>query len=399
MTDEMKIIKRRVEEIIPEEELIAKLAKSKKTGKPLRVKYGIDPTGSDVHIGHLVPIRKMRELQDMGHTGVIIIGDFTAQIGDPTGRDTSRPPLSAEQAKKNAERYMDQLYTVLDRDKTEVRWQSEWFSKLTLADTLQMMGKFTLAQFMAHDTFRDRYEKGLPLGMHEIMYPILQGYDSVVVEADIELGATEQKFNILTGRDMQRYFGMEQQVALLFPILVGTDGVNKMGKSLNNYIAVFDPPNEKYGKVMSIPDSAIVEYFRLATNTDEEELAKIEAELKSGTNPKFIKQRLARSIVSLYHSEEEALAAEEAFDRQFSQGEVPDDIPVFDCEEDSIWIVKLLTDSGLCKSGGEARRMIKQNAVSVNDRKIESEDEVIELNDETVVKVGKRRYCKVCKGN
>ena len=396
MADELKIIKQRVEEIVPEEELIAKLNKSKKTGKPLRVKYGIDPTGSDVHIGHLVPIRMMHELQDLGHTGVIIIGDFTAQIGDPTGRDSSRPPLSAEQAKKNAERYMDQLYTVLDRNKTEVRWQSEWFSKLTLADTLQMMGKFTLAQFMAHDTFRVRYEKGLPLGMHEIMYPILQGYDSVMVEADIELGATEQKFNILTGRDMQRYFGMEQQIALLFPILVGTDGVNKMGKSLNNYIAVFDPPSEKYGKTMSIPDNVILEYFRLATNVDENKLEKIKHELESGVNPKIIKQRLARTIVTLYHSEEEAWAAEEAFAKVFSNKELPEDMPSYSCTDKQVWIVKLLTDSGLCQSGGEARRMIKQNAVTVNDRKIESEDEIIELDKETIIKVGKRRFCKVC---
>ncbi|HHE40883.1 MAG TPA: tyrosine--tRNA ligase, partial [Candidatus Cloacimonetes bacterium] len=257
----MKLIRKGVEEIISEEELIKKFQKSKDTGKPLRIKYGIDPTGYDVHIGHLVPIRKMREFQDLGHIGVIIIGDFTAQIGDPTGKDESRPPLTAESVKQNAEKYMEQLYTVLDKDKTEVRWQTEWFGEMTMADVLKLMGKFTLAQFMAHDTFRKRYENGLTLGMHEIMYPILQGYDSVAIQADVELGATEQKFNILAGRDMQRYFGQDQQIALLSPILMGTDGKEKMSKSLNNYIAVFDTPKDKYGKTMSIPDEMIINYF------------------------------------------------------------------------------------------------------------------------------------------
>ena len=251
---EMKLIKKGVEEIISEKELIVKLAESKESGKPLRIKYGIDPTGYDVHIGHLVPIRKMREFQDMGHTGVIIIGDFTAQIGDPTGKDESRPPLTKEKILENAEKYMEQLYTVLDKDKTEVRMQTEWFGDMTMSDVLKLMGKFTLAQFMAHDTFRKRYENGQTLGLHEIMYPILQSYDSVAIKADVELGATEQKFNILAGRDMQKYFGQPQQIAILSPILMGTDGKEKMSKSLNNYIAVFDTPKEKYGKTMSIPD-------------------------------------------------------------------------------------------------------------------------------------------------
>ncbi|MCD4651977.1 MAG: tyrosine--tRNA ligase, partial [Candidatus Cloacimonetes bacterium] len=283
LKEQLKIISKGTEEIIPEADLIKKLEYSGKTGKPLRIKYGIDPTGYDVHIGHLVPIRKMREFQDMGHIGVIIIGDFTAQIGDPTGRDESRPPLTAEMVKQNAEKFMDQLYTVLDKSKTEVRWQTEWFGEMKMADVLKLMGKFTLAQFMAHDTFRKRYEKGLPLGMHEIMYPILQSYDSVAIEADIELGATEQKFNILTGRDMQRYFGMPEQVAILSPILIGTDGIEKMGKSLNNYIAVYDTPNDKYGKVMSIPDSIIINYFMYATNLQTDEIEAIEKELKSGS--------------------------------------------------------------------------------------------------------------------
>jgi len=390
---EMKLIKKGVEEIISEKELIAKLEKSKESGKSLRIKYGIDPTGYDVHIGHLVPIRKMREFQDMGHTGVIIIGDFTAQIGDPTGKDESRPPLTKEKILKNAEKYMDQLYTVLDRDKTEVRMQTEWFGDMKMADVLKLMGKFTLAQFMAHDTFRKRYENGQTLGLHEIMYPILQGYDSVAIEADVELGATEQKFNILAGRDMQRYFGQPQQIAILSPILMGTDGKEKMSKSLNNYIAVFDTPKEKYGKTMSIPDELIINYFNYATKVSPEEIEKIEKQLKNDEiNPKIIKQRLAREIVALYHGNETAQQAEEEFNLIFKKKDIPDDIPEFKISG-SMKIIDILTQSKTCASGGEARRMIKQNAVTIDGKKIT--DIFFEITDECVIKVGKRRFVKV----
>ena len=327
---DLEMIKKGVEEIISEEELIKKLKHSEETGKPLRIKYGIDPTGADVHIGHLVPIRKMREFQDLGHTGVIIIGDFTAQICDPTGKDQSRPPLTKEDVKKNAEKYMDQLFAILDKEKTEVRWQTEWFGNMTMADVLKLMGKFTLAQFMAHDTFRSRYENGLPLGMHEMMYPILQAYDSVAIEADVELGATEQKFNILAGRDMQRYFNMKQQVAILSPILMGTDGKEKMSKSLNNYIAVFDTPQDKYGKTMSIPDELIINYFNYATKISPDEIRKISQQLEEGKiNPKVIKQKLAREIVALYHGEEEAQKAETEFNQIFAKKLIPDDMPEY----------------------------------------------------------------------
>ncbi len=390
---EMKLIKKGVEEIISENELIKKLTKSKESGKPLRIKYGIDPTGYDVHIGHLVPIRKMREFQDMGHTGVIIIGDFTAQIGDPTGKDESRPPLTKEEILKNAEKYMEQLYTVLDRDKTEVRMQTEWFGDMTMSDVLKLMGKFTLAQFMAHDTFRKRYENGQTLGLHEIMYPILQSYDSVAIEADVELGATEQKFNILAGRDMQKYFDQPQQIAILSPILMGTDGKEKMSKSLNNYIAVFDTPKEKYGKTMSIPDELIVNYFNYATKVSPEEIEKIEKQLKNDEiNPKNLKQRLAREIVALYHGDEAARLAEEEFNLIFKKKDIPDDIPEFKISG-SMKIIDILTQSKTCASGGEARRMIKQNAVSIEGNKIT--DIFQEITEECVIKVGKRRFVKV----
>lgn len=392
---ELKIIKKGVEEIIPENELISKLRESEKTGKPLRVKYGIDPTGYDVHIGHLVPIRKMREFQDLGHTGVIIIGDFTAQIGDPTGRDESRPPLTADDVKKNAEKYMDQLLTVLDPTKTEVRWQSEWFGSMGMADVLRLLGKFTLAQFMAHDTFRRRWESGAALGMHEIMYPILQGYDSVAIQSDIELGATEQKFNILSGRDMQRFFGQPQQVAILSPILMGTDGIVKMSKSKNNYIAVFDTPQDKYGKVMSIPDSLIINYYNYATKVDPDDITLIQKRLEAGENPKFIKQALAREIVKLYHGEETANEADAEFNRIFSQKQVPTDMPEFSFAETEMKIIRLLTEAQLCDTNSEAKRMIQQGAVSINGEKISDMDALISLRDEIIVKVGKRRYAKI----
>jgi len=394
---ELKVIRKGVEEIIPEEEMIKKLEKSAQTGKPLRIKYGIDPTGYDVHIGHLVPIRKMREFQDLGHIGVIIIGDFTAQIGDPTGRDESRPPLTSETVKVNSEKYMEQLFAVLDPDKTEVRWQSEWFGPMGMTDVLKLMGKFTLAQFMAHDTFRNRYEQGLSLGMHELMYPILQSYDSVAIESDVELGATEQKFNILCGRDMQRIFGMEQQIAVLSPILIGTDGLTKMSKTMNNYIAVFDPPNEKYGKVMSIPDKLILNYFNYATKLDPDDIEKIKKELESGINPMIYKKQLAREIVKLYHGEEASIEAQAAFEKVFSKKELPDEMPVFTTNEDKIRFVSLLVDNSLCVSNSEAKRMIQQNAVTVDGVKWTDIEGDLSIRDGIVIKVGKRKFLQIKK--
>lgn len=394
----LEVIKNGIEEIIPENELIKKLEKSEKTGRPLRIKYGIDPTGYDVHIGHMVPIRKMRDFQDLGHIGIIIIGDFTAQIGDPTGLDETRKHLSANEVKQNAEKYMEQLYKILDRNKTEVRWQSEWFKNVHLDDVINLMSKFTLAQFMAHETFRKRYENGLPLSLHELLYPILQAYDSVAINADIELGATEQKFNILAGRELQKMMGMESQIAILSPILFGTDGKGKMSKSLNNYIAIFDSPEDKYGKVMSIPDSAIMNYFRLATDVSSEEIEKIERILGEGKeNPKNIKMRLAREIVALYDGKEAAQKAEAHFQKVFADKETPDKVPIYKTSQNEIWIVKLLSDAGLVKSNGEARRMIKQGAVSVNGERISDVDLNLQIKDGMILKVGKRRFCKIIK--
>lgn len=394
---ELKIIRKAVDEIIPEEDLVRKLIRSKETGKPLRIKFGIDPTGTDVHLGHLVPIRKMRDFQDLGHIGVIIIGDFTAQIGDPTGRDETRPPLSHQQVLSNAERFMEQLYTVLKQEQTEVRWQSEWFGKMTVEDVIKLMGNFTLAQFMAHDTFRTRYEQGLPLGLHELMYPLLQAYDSVAVQSDVELGATEQKFNILCGRDMQRFFGQEEQVAILTPLLIGLDGVNKMGKSLNNYIAVFDPPEEKFGKIMSIPDNLILNYYKYAAWADEEELEKVQKELESGTNPMILKKQLAHRIVAFYHGNKAADEAQRAFEKVFSQRELPDEMPEYKVNNSVMRIAKLLTESGLCESGSEAKRLIQAGGVSIDGEKITSTDAEIEIKEGMVLRVGKRKFLRLRK--
>ena len=394
---ELQLISKGAEEIIPMDELKAKLAKSAKSGKPLRIKYGIDPTGYDIHIGHLVPIRKMREFQDLGHTGVIIIGDFTAQIGDPTGRDESRPPLTAEDVKYNSEKYMQQLFTILNPQQTEVRYQSEWFSKMTLSDVLKILGKFTLAQFMAHDTFRNRYEQGLSLGMHELMYPVLQAWDSVAIESDVELGATEQKFNILAGRDMQRYYGMEQQVAVLSPILLGTDGVHKMGKSMNNYIAVFDTPADKYGKVMSIPDTLILNYYNYATKYSVEEIKEVEKSLAAGTNPMILKKRLAYEVVALYHGKDAAAEAQTGFENLFSKGEIPDEMPEYKLPEAPLKIFQVMVQSGLCKSNGEAKRLIQGGGVSLDGEKITAFDAEIEIPDGAVLRVGKRKFLKLKK--
>ena len=392
---ELELISKSTEEIIPLAELKDKLAKSAKSGKPLRIKYGIDPTGYDIHIGHLVPIRKMRDFQDLGHTGVIIIGDFTAQIGDPTGRDESRPPLTHEQIKINSEKYVEQLFNILIPEQTEIRDQSERFGEMGMAAVLKMLGKFTLAQFMAHDTFRNRYEQGLSLGMHELMYPVLQAYDSVAINSDVELGATEQKFNILCGRDMQRYYSMEQQVAVLSPILLGTDGVNKMGKSLNNYIAVFDPPAEKFGKVMSIPDSLILNYYNYATSYSPQQLSEVKELLANGTNPMILKKKLAWEIVALYHGETEAQKAQEGFESLFSKGEIPEDIAEYEVTNAPQRIVNLLVASGLCATNGEAKRLIQGGGVSIDGEKVNGFDAELVLINGQVLRAGKRKFIKI----
>jgi len=379
-------------EIISEEELNKKL----KLGRPLRVKYGIDPTTADIHIGHMVSVRKMRQMQDMGHVGIVIIGDYTAQIGDPTGLDRSRPPLSKEQVIKNASEYMDQLYTVLDKKRTEVHWQSEWFGKMKVMDLIKLLGKFTVAQIMAHETFRMRYEKGLPLSMNELLYPILQAYDSLMVKADIELGASEQKFNILLGREIQRKYFQEPQVSILSPILMGTDGIKKMSKSLNNYIAIYDTPKEKYGKIMSIKDDLMINYFELATDISITRIDEIKNVLvNKKKNPMEIKKYLAREIMKTFHNESEIKDAEEYFMKICSRREHPEDIKELWFDRGKTWIVKLLIDAKMAKTSGEARRLVRGGAVYIDGNKVVEETLDIQIKKEFILKVGKRKFIKI----
>lgn len=406
MTDigrQLEMIKRGADEVVPLDEMERKLKQAAKSSTPLRIKYGIDPTTPDVHLGHLVPVQKMRTFQDLGHVGVIIIGDYTAQIGDPTGLDESRAALSREAVRANAERYVEQLGAVLklDEDCLEVHYQTEWFGKMTLQAVIELLAKFTFAQMMAHDTFRRRYEEGLPLSLHELMYPVLQAYDSVAIRADVELGATEQKFNILLGRDLQRLVGQEPQVAILNPILVGTDGVNKMSKSLGNTIEIEDAPGEKFGKVMSIPDGIIANYYEFATDCTLEELAEVKQKLKGGSvNPRDVKFALARRIVARFHGEEAATAAGAEFERVFKQKELPDEMQTWepslaDLVDGKLTLVSTMVSTGMAETNSEARRLITQGAVRLDDKRITDYAYEWLMTGEQVLRVGKRRFVRL----
>ncbi len=404
---QLELIRAQTVEIIPEEELLAKL----RSGRPLRVKYGVDPTGPDLHIGHVVPLRKLRTFQNLGHIAVLIIGDFTAMIGDPSGRNEARPQLTREQVEKNAAGYTQQAFKVLDPEKTEVRFNNEWLGKLTPEQIIQLCATITVAQLLAREDFAKRYQEGIPISLHELLYPLVQGYDSVAVRADVELGATEQKFNLLAGRELQRtgVFGQppqEPQVILTMPILVGTDGVQKMGKSVNNYIGVMEPPDDMFGKIMSIPDEVIEQYFELCTDVPAEEVAKIVGDMKSGAlNPRDAKRRLAREIVTIYHSAEAAQAADETFLRVFSmqREQTREDYEVLaeevripaDLQGRPVWISTAIAQLGLAKSKGEATRLVKGGGVYVDERRVSDPQEEVELKPGMLVRVGKRRVAKL----
>jgi tyrosyl-tRNA synthetase len=316
--EQIKIISKGADEIIDIEDLKAKLEKSEKEGKPLRVKLGLDPTAPDIHLGHAVVLRKIKQLQDLGHKAIIIIGDFTGMIGDPSGRSKTRPALTKEEVLENARTYQEQIFKVIDRDKTEVRFNSEWLGALNFSDVIVLASKHTVARMLEREDFKKRFEEHESIGIHEFFYPLMQGYDSVAIEADIELGGTDQRFNLLMGRTIQRDYGQESQVALMMPLLEGTDGVEKMSKSLGNYIGIYEEPNEMYGKVMSIPDELMIKYYELATDIHPDEISKIKAGLEDGSyHPRDAKMRLAREITSLYHSEEAAQKAEEQFKAVF----------------------------------------------------------------------------------
>lgn len=398
---QIELIRRGTLEIVPEDELRAKLKKSQATGKPLKLKLGLDPTAPDIHIGHSVVLRKMRQFQDLGHEVTVIIGDFTALIGDPSGRSATRPVLTQEEIAVNARSYADQYCMILDPAKTSVRFNSEWLGPLTFADIIRISSKVTVARMLERDDFETRLAEGRPIGVHEMLYPVAQAYDSVALEADVELGGLDQKFNILQGRDLQREFGQEPQVAIFMPILPGLDGVQKMSKSLGNYVGVTEPPNEMFGKLMSIPDAVMIQYFTLVTDVPMAEVKDIEEGLKAGKlHPMDVKKRLAREIVTIYHDAESASQAQAEFERVFSDREIPTDIAEIEVPEDAIkdgkvWIVKLLTLAGFALTNSEARRLIQQGAVTFDGERIGDPAAEIEVKDGQILKVGKLKFGKL----
>jgi tyrosyl-tRNA synthetase len=387
MTDQdiNHLLRRGVAEVIVEQELKEQL----RSGKKLRLKEGFDPSFPDIHLGHMVALRKLRQLQELGHQVVLIVGDWTAQIGDPSGVSVTRPMLSLEQVRANADTYMKQFFKVVERERTEVRWQSEWFGKFTLADVIQLTGKFTVAQLLARDDFNARYKAGRPITIAELLYPLLQAYDSVVVQADVEFGGTDQKFNLLVGRELQSMVGQRPQQVFLVPLLVGTDGSQKMSKSLGNYIGVDEPPEEIYGKAMSIPDSLIMQYFELLTDVPDDELETFRQALsQDSVNPMTLKQRLAKEIITQLYDQKAAAEAERHFVRVFQKREVPEEIP----EAVSGELLEMLVESGIAKSRSEARRLIAQKAVDVDGKNVS--DEHFQVAKGSIIKVGKRHYIK-----
>ena len=395
--EQLEIIRRGVEELISEEEMVRKLENSIKTNQPLRIKQGFDPTAPDIHLGHTVGIRKLRQFQDLGHTIVLIIGDYTGLVGDPSGKNETRPRLQYETLMKNAETYENQFFKILDRSKTEIHYNGEWFAKMKFDEIMNLAAKFTVARILERDDFTKRYKEGNPISLHEFFYPLMQGYDSVAIKADVELGATEQKFNLLTARDVQREYGQEPQVILTLPVLEGIDGGQRMSKSLGNYIGIDDEPDEMYGKIMSIPDNLILKYFTLVTDYSLAQLQEVKRRLNDGqTNPMVLKKELARTIIKMYHSESAARQAEQNFEQIFSKKEIPDDIeeiiiPSSDLPKP---LVKLLTECGAVSSNGEARRLIQQGGVRINDEKISDINYAIQNKGEYITKVGKRRFFK-----
>jgi len=390
------ILKRGVAEIIVEEEMVQLLS----SGKKLRLKEGLDPSAPDIHLGHMVTLRKMRQFQELGHQIVLIVGDWTAQIGDPSGVSATRKMLSPEQVKDNAETYMKQFFKIVDKGKTEVRWQSEWFGKFDLADVLHLTSKFTVAQFLAREDFNKRFNEGRPIAITELLYPLMQAYDSVAVEADVELGGTDQKFNFLVGRELQSMMGQKPQQIFMVPLLVGTDGTQKMSKSLGNYIGITEPPEDIYGKTMSIRDELIMQYFELLTDVPDKELAEFKNQLDNGANPMTLKKRLASEIVAQLYSEKNATAAEEHFEKVVQKKETPDEIREYPLSFNAlrfstgeIDIRKLLAATGTAASASEASRLINQGAVEIGGKKVTRYQ--FQVSSGSVIKVGKHRFVKV----
>ncbi|OHB36476.1 MAG: tyrosine--tRNA ligase [Planctomycetes bacterium GWA2_40_7] len=393
--EQLNIIKRGVVEIIREDELIERLYRSIKTKTPLRAKLGLDPTAPDIHIGNAIPIHKLRNFQELGHTAVLIIGDYTAIVGDPSGVNKTRPQLSHEDILKNTRTYLDQIGKILDIDKTEIRYNSEWFKEMKFTDVITLASKMTVARMMERDDFSKRYTSKVPISLHEFIYPLMQGYDSIMVRSDVEIGGTDQIFSLLVGRDLQRDKNIEPQVALTTPLLEGIDGNKKMSKSLDNYIGIYEDPKEIFGKTMRIGDDLMRKYFELATDMTVEE---IDSALKG--HPRQAKIVLGKAIVRRYYNEETAREVAEEFDRVFKEHKLPDNIPQVklpsdECQNHKIWIVRLLVLSGFAATNGEARRLISQGGVSINNNVLTDPACEVEMETDMILRVGKRRFARI----
>lgn len=397
--EQMAVIRRGAVEILVEAELEEKIAQSVKTGVPLKIKAGFDPTAPDLHVGHTVLIQKLKQFQDLGHHVCFLIGDFTGMIGDPTGKNETRKALTREQVLLNAETYKEQVFKILDPEKTEVVFNSTWMGQMSAAGLIALASRYTVARMLERDDFHKRFSGQQPIAIHEFLYPLVQGYDSVALKSDVELGGTDQKFNLLVGRELQRQEGQRPQSVLTMPLLEGLDGVNKMSKSLGNYIGITEPPKEIYGKVMSITDELMVRYYELLSDVDLATLQKVKdgvAGRPDGAHPMESKKALARELVARFHGAAEARQAEEDFVQQFKQKEIPDDIEVISLAASGpLWICKLLTDTGLTKSNGEARRLIQQGGVKIDGEKVENPDLEIDASQALVLQAGKRRFARI----
>ncbi|GAA0787812.1 tyrosine--tRNA ligase [Hathewaya limosa] len=395
--EQIKIIQKGADEIIGLEDLKEKLEKANKENKSLTVKLGLDPSAPDIHLGHTVVLRKIKQLEDLGHKAIILIGDFTGMIGDPTGKSKTRKPLTKEQVLENARTYEKQIFKVLDKDKTTVRFNSEWLSELKLEQVVKLASTMTVARMLEREDFKKRYENQQAIGIHEFFYPLMQGYDSVELKADIELGGTDQRFNVLMGRMLQKEYGQESQATIFMPLLEGTDGVNKMSKSLGNYIGIDEAAEVMYEKAMSIPDELIIKYYDLVTDVHPDDVAKIEERLKNGENPRNIKMELAKEIVRLYHGEEKSIEAQERFVKVFSKNEIPDDINTIEVDGANFDLISILAENKIVKSKSEVRRLATQGGVKINDEKVTDLSEV-KPHNEMIVKIGKKNFVKIiCK--
>lgn len=393
--EQYKILAENTAEIITEDEFRKKLERSVAENKPLRCKLGIDPSAPDLHLGHAVVLHKLRQFQELGHHIIIILGDFTGMVGDPTGRSETRKQLTEEEVMANARTYQEQIFNILDADKTELVFNSQWLAKLNFADVIKLASTLTVARMMEREDFSKRYQENMPISIHEFFYPLMQGYDSIAIRADIEFGATEQKFNLLMGRHLQREYGQEPQVAFTMPILVGTDGVQKMSKSLGNYIGITEPPAEIYGKTMSIADDFMPEYFKLATALPGKEINLILDGLKTETlHPRDVKMRLAREIVSLYHGDTAAREAEEDFKRVFQKGKLPSEIAEYKFVQ-PVGLVEMMVKANLASSKSDARRLIEQNGVKINSETVSDINFKLKKSQEFVIQVGKRKFARV----